>query len=325
MSSREPEIMDLEVYQKLAGRIGEKHLRKRLSRQVKYAAKFYAKGGFASFHLENVELLPVVLKFSLKVLNLYRRGQQNALDYKVEQVRIYVENLPSEFNGFRILQLSDLHADGIPDNGQKLISTLKQIKADLCVLTGDFRFLTQDEYAPALQRTQEIVQAIEAPHGIWGILGNHDFIEFVPELENAGIKMLLNESASISKNGGEIWLAGIDDAHLYDCHDIAKADANIPAKAAKILLSHTPETYTEAADAGFDYVICGHTHAGQICLPGGIPVIVPAGCPRRFCAGFWRYGGLQGYTSRATGSSVLAVRFFCPPEITIHELHRDEE
>jgi predicted MPP superfamily phosphohydrolase len=325
MSSGELEIMDPEVYQKLARRIGEDHLRKRLTRQVEYAAKFYAKGGYASFHLENVELLPIVLQFSLKVLHLYRRGQQNALDYKVEKVRVCVKNLPPEFNGFRILQLSDLHADGIADNGHKLISALKQIKADLCVLTGDFRFSTQDVYAPALQRTEEIARAIEAPHGIWGILGNHDFIEFVPDLENAGIKMLLNESASVSKNGAEIWLAGVDDAHLYDCHDIAKADANVPANAVKILLSHTPETYAEAADAGFDYVICGHTHAGQICLPGGIPIIVNAGCPRRFCAGLWHHRGLQGYTSRATGSSALAVRFFCPPEITIHELNRDEE
>jgi predicted MPP superfamily phosphohydrolase len=317
--------MDPEIYQKLARRVGEDHLRKRLTRQVNYAARFYAKGGFTSFHLENVELLPVVLKFALIVLNLYRRGQQNAVDYRLEKVRVSIKNLPVEFNGFRILQLSDVHADGIPDNGRKLISTLEQIEADLCVLTGDFRFLTQDVYAPAMQQTEEIVQAIEAPHGIWGILGNHDFIEFVPELENTGIQMLLNESASISKNGVEVWLAGIDDAHLYDCHDIAKAYANVPAGAVKILLSHTPETYAEASDAGFDYVICGHTHAGQICLPGGIPVIVNAGCPRRFCAGFWRYRGLQGYTSRATGSSGLPVRFFCPPEITIHELTRDAE
>ena len=73
-------MMDPEIYQKLARRVGEDHLRKRITRQVKYAARFYAKGGFASFHLENVELLPVVLKFALKVLNLYRWGQQNTFD-----------------------------------------------------------------------------------------------------------------------------------------------------------------------------------------------------------------------------------------------------
>ena len=314
--------MDPKLYQRLEARIGRDHLRKRLGRQVESAAKFYAKGGYASYHLENIELLPVVLKFLLKILLLYRRGLKNALDYRVEHVRVSIDHLPPEFNGLRVLQLSDIHADGIGDGGQKLISILGPIEADLCVLTGDFRFLTQDAYAPALQRTQALVQAIEAPLGVYGILGNHDFIEFVPPLEKAGIKMLLNEAVSVRKNGAEIWLAGIDDAHLYDCHDIAKALAPAPHNAPKLLLSHTPETYFEAAQAGVDYILCGHTHGGQICLPGGIPLITNAQCPRRFCAGSWNFNGMRGYTSRATGSSCLPVRFFCPPEVTIHELLR---
>ena len=317
--------MNQEIYQNLSRRIGENHLRRRLTGQVESAAKFYSKGGFASFHIENVELLPVVLKFLLKMLFLYRRGAENALDYRVEQVPVFIKNLPPAFNGFRVLQLSDLHADGMADNGQKLISILKHVEADLCVLTGDFRFLTQDDYTPALQRTTEIARAVDAAYGHWGILGNHDFIEFVPELEDAGIRMLLNETATITKNGSRIYLAGIDDAHLYGCHDIAKANENIPDHASKILLSHTPETYAEAAEAGFDYIICGHTHGGQICLPGGIPVMVNAKCPRRFCVGPWSYKGLQGYTSRAAGASALPVRFFCPPEITVHELNRQEK
>jgi predicted MPP superfamily phosphohydrolase len=316
--------VDPKLYQRLEQRIGRDHLRKRVSRQVDFAAKFYAKGGYASFHLENVELLPVILKFLLKMLLLYRRGKENALDYRVEHVRVIIENLPRELNGFRLLQLSDTHADGIADRGQKLISILERIQADLCVLTGDFRFLTQDVYAPALQRTETLVRAIAAPFGVYGILGNHDFIEFVPSLEGAGINMLLNEAVSIRKNGAEIWLAGIDDAHLYDCHDIAKALAPVPDNTPAILLSHTPETYAEAAQAGVDYILCGHTHGGQICLPRGFPLITNARCPRRFCAGPWNFNGLRGYTSRATGASCLPVRFFCPPEVTIHELQRKE-
>jgi predicted MPP superfamily phosphohydrolase len=312
--------MDSKIYQRLEQRIGRDHLRKRVSRQVESAAKFYTKGGYASFHLENVELLPVILKLMLKLFLMYERGLENALDYRVEHVRVDIENLPPEFNGFRLLQLSDIHADGIADGGQKLISILEQIEADLCVLTGDFRFLTQDVYAPALQRTETLVQAIDAPFGVYGILGNHDFIEFVPSLEQAGINMLLNEAVSIQKNGAEFWLAGIDDAHLYDCHDLSKALAPVPDNTSRILLSHTPETYAEASAAGVDYVLCGHTHGGQICLPGGIPLITNASCPRRFCVGPWHFNGMRGYTSRATGSSCLPVRFFCPPEVTIHEL-----
>jgi predicted MPP superfamily phosphohydrolase len=312
--------MDTKLYQRLEQRIGRDHLRKRVGRQVNFAAKFYAKGGYASFHLENVELLPVILKLILKILLQYKRGLKNALAYKVEHVRVAIKNLPPEFNGFRLLQLSDIHADGIADEGRKLITILERLKVDLCVFTGDFRYLTQDVYVPALQITETFVRTIDAPFGAYGILGNHDFIEFVPPLESAGIKMLLNEAVPIRKNGAKIWLAGIDDAHLYGCHDIDKAAACVPDKAPMILLSHTPETYADAAEAGVDYVLCGHTHGGQICLPGGFPLITNAKCPRQYCAGSWNYNGMRGYTSRATGSSCLPVRFFCPPEVTIHEL-----
>ena len=312
--------MDSTIYQQLERRIGRNHLRKRVGRQVDFAARFYAKGGYASFHLENVELMPLVLKGLLKMLRLYNRGAENALDYKVEHVRVCIETLPPVFNGFRVLHLSDIHADGIADQGRRLISILKGIKADLCVLTGDFRYLTQDEFVPALKRVETFVRAIDSPFGVWGVLGNHDFIEFVPFLEEAGVNMLLNEAAPIRRDGAEIWLAGIDDAHLYDCHDLVRALASVPENAVTILLSHTPETYAEAAEAGVDYILCGHTHGGQIRLPGGFPLITNARCPRRFCAGSWRFNGMHGYTSRAAGTSCLPVRFCCPPEITIHEL-----
>ncbi|MBC8393084.1 MAG: metallophosphoesterase [Deltaproteobacteria bacterium] len=317
--------MDHEIYNRLALRIGEAHLSKRLTRQVKMAAKFYAKGGYASFHIENVELVYVILKYMLKALGLYQRGLENALDYRTETVQIPLENLPSQFDGFRILQLSDIHADAIHDKGQKLLELLKGISADLVVITGDFRFLTQGICDKALERTAQIIRTVNAPYGIFGILGNHDFIEFVPGLESSGIKMLLNEAIPVKRNGAEIWLVGVDDAHLYDCHDIPRAVSKVPEKGLNILLSHTPETYAQAEDAGVDYIICGHTHGGQICLPGGIPVITNARCPRGFCSGSWKYRKMLGYTSRATGSSGLPVRFFCPPEITVHELGVGEQ
>jgi len=317
--------VDPDIYQQLAARIGEAHLRKRLTRQVDLAAKFYAKGGYASFHLENVEFIYVVLEYMLKALGLYQQGLENALDYRIETVQVPLENLPSQFDGFRVLQLTDIHADVINNGGHKLFDILKNIQADLCVITGDFRFLTQDAYDKALERTAQIIRTVNAPYGILGILGNHDFIEFVPGLESAGMNMLLNEAVPVKKDGAEIWLAGVDDAHLYDCHDIPKALSNVPEKEVRILLSHTPETYAEAEGAGVDYIICGHTHGGQICLPGGIPIITNAKCPRGFCSGSWKYRKMLGYTSRAAGSSGLSVRFNCPPEITIHKLEAGEQ
>ena len=88
-----------------------------------------------------------------------------------------------------------------------------------------------------------------------------------------------------------------------------------------ILLSHTPEVYRQAAHAGFDLMLSGHTHGGQICLPGGVPLTLDSGC-RAIGAGAWRYDAMAGYTSVGAGSSIVPVRFNCPPEITLHRLHR---
>jgi predicted MPP superfamily phosphohydrolase len=101
---------------------------------------------------------------------------------------------------------------------------------------------------------------------------------------------------------------------------MAKARAGIPANAASILLWHTPEAYREAEQAGFHLMLSGHTHGGQICLPGGFPLIIDADCPRRYAKGAWRYQNLIGYTSTGSGTSIADVRLNCPPEVTLHKL-----
>jgi hypothetical protein len=157
---------------------------------------------------------------------------------------------------------------------------------------------------------------------IYAVLGNHDSIRLVPAMESMGIRLLLNETVTIERSGASFYLAGIDDAHYYQVHNIDKVTAEVPEDAASLLLSHTPEVYRHAAYAGFSAMLCGHTHGGQICLPGGIALTWDARCPRRLAAGAWRHGQMIGYTSVGTGSSVVPARLNCLPEITIHELCR---
>jgi uncharacterized protein len=88
------------------------------------------------------------------------------------------------------------------------------------------------------------------------------------------------------------------------------------------LLSHTPEIYRQAAHANFNLMLSGHTHGGQLCLPGSIPITLESALPRRLGAGPWQYRNMIGYTSVGAGSSVVAVRLNCPPEITLHCLRR---
>ena len=157
---------------------------------------------------------------------------------------------------------------------------------------------------------------------LYGVLGNHDTIRMVPGLEEMGIHMLLNECVPISRDGQSIYLAGIDDAHYYRVDNIEKAAAEIPHGAFSILLSHTAEIYRQAAHAGFDLLLSGHTHGGQICLPGSIPITLSAVLPRTMGAGGWKYHEMIGYTSVGAGTAVVPVRINCLPEITLHHLRR---
>jgi predicted MPP superfamily phosphohydrolase len=157
---------------------------------------------------------------------------------------------------------------------------------------------------------------------VYGVLGNHDTICMVPGLEAIGIRMLLNESERISCDGHDLFVAGIDDAHSYRAHNIDLAVSQIPKQAFSILLSHTPEIFQEAASAGFKLLLSGHTHGGQICLPGGIPIVLDAILPRHMGGGAWKYQQMHGYTSVGAGTCIVPVRFNCPPEITLHILRR---
>jgi predicted MPP superfamily phosphohydrolase len=191
---------------------------------------------------------------------------------------------------------------------------------DLCVLTGDYRGRTHGPFDAALDGVSKVMAHLKPP--IYGVLGNHDTIQMVPAMEAMGIRMLLNECEVIARGDQRIYLAGIDDAHFFRVDNIEKAASQIPRDAFSILLSHTPEIYRQAAHANFDLMLCGHTHGGQLCLPGSIPIKLEAVLPRRMGAGLWQYGGMRGYTSVGAGSSVVPVRLNCPPEITLHRLRR---
>lgn len=196
---------------------------------------------------------------------------------------------------------------------------LKGVPYDLCVLTGDYRAKTYGPYDATLAGVAKLRGALNGT--IYGVLGNHDTICLVPGLEEMGIKILLNESETIERDGERIHLAGIDDAHFYRVDNIEKAAAGIPHGEFSILISHTPEVYRQAAHADFDLLLSGHTHGGQICLPGGLPITLDSVLPRSMGSGAWKYHDMVGYTSVGTGVSVVPVRFNCPPEITLHHLH----
>lgn len=275
-----------------------------------------------SAHQGGMRAISATVENLLKCTGFQGRAHRNCFDYRLVRNEVYLPDLPVAFEGYTILHLSDLHADGLVDEGEGIMRIVETLPCDLAVLTGDFSFEEAgDNYEPCLEALVPIVRSISVQDGIFGILGNHDLLEMVPELELMGVQMLLNEATQLQRGTADIVLAGVDDPHFYKCHDLKKALTAVAPDQFVILLSHSPEIAQEAARCGVDFYLCGHTHGGQICLPGGIAVFANASCNRRYVSGSWKCGAMQGYTSRGTGHSLAAARFFCPPEITLHTLH----
>ena len=314
--------MDARALSQLRERLPEAHLSRRLIRQTEHVAmRFNVRSiRLSRFYWENFDLMPKALGVVLRLTGLLSRARENAIHYRVREFDIPIAGLPPAFAGYRILHLSDLHIDEILDGGERLCQTVAQLDYDLCVVTGDYRFDTYGMHDETMARMSRLIKVLTCPDGVVGILGNHDFIEMVPHLEGMGMTVLLNESLAIERGPYRIWLVGLDDAHYYEVADLSRATSGVDASQPVLLLVHSPELIEEAEAAGIDLYLCGHTHGGQVCLPGGIPVIGNARCSRNKLSGRWRHGRMQGYTHRGTGASGLPVRINCPPDISLHRL-----
>jgi predicted MPP superfamily phosphohydrolase len=311
--------MDSDVLMHLEKRLGEVHARLRLGIEEESLPQVFGRG-INFFHPENWYSAHSLLRNILKVSGFYWRGRSNTVNFRLTHNTIELPHLPLAFDGYTLLHLSDLHADMYPPTIDALKRQLAGIVYDAVVLTGDYRAWTFGNIDASMEGMRRVCDELQGP--VFGVLGNHDSIRMVPELEAMGVQMLLNEWVSLERDGERIHLSGIDDAHYYKVDNIEKAADGIPLSSVAILLSHTPEIYRQAAHAGFDLFFCGHTHGGQICLPGGYPLTLDARCPRRLGSGAWRHAQMQGYTSAGAGTSIVEVRINCPPEITLHTLRR---
>ena len=310
--------MTPDVQQKLEQRLGRLHARQRLGIETDNEQRAFG-GGLNFFHIENWYSIHSVIKTALRVVGLYGRGKRNTQKIQVRENYLRFRDLPPAFDGFTVLHLSDLHADMNGPAMARLARLLPDLTYDVCVLTGDYRGKTFGSFEAAMGELREVCRHLKGP--VYGVLGNHDSIRMVPALEEMGVRMLLNESVAIRRGEQAIHIAGIDDAHFYRVDNIEKSASDIDFDAFAILLSHTPEIYRQAAHAGFRLTLSGHTHGGQLCLPGSIPLTLDSNLPRKYGAGAWEFGGMAGYTSVGVGTSIVAVRLNCPPEITLHHLH----
>jgi uncharacterized protein len=310
-------VVDAEELQLLEQRLGIHYAGRRLSIESDHEAHMIRRFGFS--RLEK-SVTPLAIAVSLRMSGMHRRGRRNAEAIEVRHHRVPSERVPPAFDGFVILHLSDLHCDISQGAVARLAALLPALRYDICVLTGDYRGATFGPCDATLTSLAKIRPHLRGE--VYGVLGNHDPTRMLLDLEKMQIKMLMNECEPLERDGQHIHLAGIDDAHFYRTHDIEKAARAIPRDAFSVLLSHTPEVYRQAALAGFNLLLSGHTHGGQVCLPRGVALTLMSKLPRRLGAGTWQHRSMQGYTSVGVGTSALPVRFNCPPEITLHHLQR---
>ena len=237
----------------------------------------------------------------------------------VEHRQIYLRRLPTEFERFRIVHLSDIHHSAFTSRDQieHAVETANSLDPDIVALTGDYISKERMYAAPCA----EMLGKLRARNGVFAVLGNHDHwtdAALITDLFRAeGITVLINQGMRFERHGAGLWLAGVDDT-MVGLEDLSLALAGSKAQEMKLLLAHNPIVLRRAARAGVDLVLSGHTHGGQVALRGESG---PSGKPRRrLLRGLSRQGGTQIYVTRGIGTVVLPIRYGCPPEVSVLEL-----
>lgn len=212
----------------------------------------------------------------------------------------------------RIAHLSDLHTHGFGTLERNVVARVEAARPDIIVVTGD----TIDDGKSEVAR--ELFTKLHAPLGVWVVPGNWENWKKAPDTrafyESVGAHFLVNGSVKLKEG---LWISGFDDA-VSGSPALEPTLAAIPPDAYKIGIFHAPE-YLSVVAGKYDLAFAGHTHGGQVRVPLFGALWLPPGSGT-FVAGWYEEAGTKMYVSRGIGTSVLPVRFLCPPEIAIFDL-----
>jgi len=237
----------------------------------------------------------------------------------VRRVDVPIAGLPPALTGFTIAQISDLHVGATirRRHVEAVVDAVNALDADMIAITGDL----VDGGVPQLGAHTEPLARLSARHGAYFVTGNHEYYSgvapWVREMRRLGVRVLMNEHVVLRRAEALVVVAGVTDYGAHHFHASHRSDphaalAGAPAHAAvRVLLAHQPRSAFEAARAGFDLQLCGHTHGGQF-LPWNFFVRFW----QPFTAGLHRLGRLWVYVSRGTGYWGPPKRLGAPSEIT---------
>lgn len=248
-------------------------------------------------------------------------------------VEARLPRLPEAWDGFRILQLSDIHYDDIFSVTplRKAIDQVIRLRPDLVVLTGDYvtapwRQSRRREITPstrgkakAIEPCAQWLAKLRPQFEILAVLGNHDVstdpAHVTDVLQSTGISVLTNRSVSIEREGKRLWFAGVDDV-LGGRPNLNRALSGIPPAEPVVLLAHEPDWADYVSNHPVDLQLSGHSHGGQVRFPLiGAPYLPEYG--RKYPSGLRQIGALVLYTNIGIGTVGAPIRLNCPPEVTL--------
>jgi len=254
------------------------------------------------------------------------------LNLETAHQRIRLGRLPKAFEGFRIVQLSDLHISPFmsAEEIRRYVVIANQLKGDLVVLTGDF--LTWDHAAEGA--VVQALSALKAPFGVFGCLGNHEIYTETQEsitrlFATEGIHILRQARMPLQTGGEALNLIGVDFQGNHDGPDwpqsayLRGVDRLMMPDTANILLSHNPNSFARAAELGIDFTLAGHTHGGQLSLEFLHRGLCLSRFQTPYVSGWYEKTGSQIYVNRGIGTIGFPIRLGARPEITVFELTRE--
>ena len=246
-------------------------------------------------------------------------------DLEISRYEVKSQKLPESFDGFKIVQLSDLHGAEFGEDGMELVEKVKELEPDIIALTGDF--VTDEGDLAAVER---LAARLVKLCPVYFISGNHEFgsglaVKVRNILERAGVKYLSNEYLTISRGEDGILLGGVEDplayADMLSPDELAQKMNDAAPDAFKILLGHRNYWMTEYPELPVDLIFCGHAHGGLIRIPGvGGLIWTDRRLFPDFDAGQFNNGRYTLIVSRGLGNSVPIPRVFNRPEIVCVEL-----
>ena len=265
-------------------------------------------------------LVAVAILFATSV---YAQGVEPRW-FAIKTIEVKLAGLDPAFEGYKIVQLTDLHARSAMMNRQQLEKVARlanQQQPDLIALTGDYITAGADKSEEMLANA---FSQLKAKDGVVAVMGNHDRGEDSTPLERAlaagNIKLLNNAVHSIERQGSLLNIAGVDDVWLRRAN-LPQTIAQLPNTGANILLAHEPDFGDfAAASFRFELQLSGHSHGGQIVLPFAPRVTPPLG--KKYINGLYQIGVMQLYVSPGVGTTgPPKARFNCRPEISVIVLH----